>query len=106
MKKVKTIMDAINDRSGKVEEVQSPITAEHLKVMLDVMKSHKPNNEPMFVGCRNCGDHFEITMDKRKCNCGNVDFSLFNGGEAEAKAEKGMKQLKSWKQNKKNNGRK
>jgi hypothetical protein len=40
-------------------------------------------------------------MHKKKCNCGNVDFSLFNGGEAEAKAEKGMKQLRSWKQNKK-----
>lgn len=81
-------------------KIHSPTTAEHLKVMLDVMKSHKPNNKPMFVGCRNCGDHFEITMDKRKCNCGNVDFSLFKDAGAEAKAEKGMKQLRSWKQNK------
>jgi len=100
MKKVKTIMDAINDRSGKVEEVQSPITAEWLKDFLGMISKPKRNNEPMFVGCRNCGDHFEITMHKRKCNCGNVDFSLFNDGEAQAKAEKGMKQLRSWKQNK------
>jgi hypothetical protein len=88
-------------KESEFSKIHSPLTAEHIKDMLDVMKSHKPNNEPMFVGCRNCGDHFELTMHKKKCNCGNVDFSLFNGGEAEAKAEKGMKQLRSWKQNKK-----
>jgi len=82
-------------------KIHSPMTADQLRVMLDVMKSHKPNNDPMFAGCRNCGDHFEITMYKRKCNCGNVDFSLFKDAEANAKAEKGMKQLRSWKQNKK-----
>jgi len=100
MKKGKTIMDAINDRSGNVENVESSFSMANLKDMLSAMAGYKPNNEPKLAGCRNCGDHFEITMHKRKCNCGNVDFSLFNGGEAESKAEKGMKQLRSWKQNK------
>ena len=81
-------------------KIHSPATIEHLKVMLDEIKSYKPNNEPMIECCRNCGDSFEITMTKRKCNCGKVDFTLFNDVEANAKAEKGMKQLRSWKQNK------
>lgn len=94
------IMDAINDRSGKVENIESTFSMANLKDILADISKPKRNNEPMFVGCRNCGDHFEITMHKRKCNCGNVDFSSFNDGKAEAKAEKGMKQLRSWKQNK------
>jgi hypothetical protein len=100
MRKHKTIMDAINDRSGKVEEVESNFSMANLKNMLSAMAGHKQSNEPKIAGCRNCGDLFDISI-KSKCNCGNVDFSQFNGGEAEAKAEKGMKQLRSWKQNKK-----
>ena len=104
MSKGKTIMDAINDRSGKVENVESSFSMANLKDMLSAMAGYKPNNEPKLAGCRNCGDMFDINT-KQKCNCGNVDFSQFNGGEATIKAEKGMKQLRSWKQNKKNNGR-
>lgn len=102
MRKHKTIMDAINDRGGKVELVESPIDIERLKEFLGVITKPKHTNEPKIAGCKNCGDLFDISI-RQKCNCGKVDFSQFNGGEAEAKAEKGMKQLRSWKQNKKNN---
>lgn len=91
-------MDAINDRSGKVEQVESNFSMYNIKEMLSFMAGYKPNNKLIMVGCRNCGDHFEITIHKRKCNCGNVDFSPFKDAEAESKAEKGMKQLRSWKQ--------
>lgn len=92
-------MDAINDRSGNVEQVESNFSMDNLKEMLSFMAGYKPSTAPKIAGCRNCGDLFDIVV-KQKCNCGNVDFSLFNGGEATIKAEKGMKQLRSWKQNK------
>lgn len=85
-------------------EVSSPITytQEDLKNFLEVLKTHKPSKEPMLAGCRNCGDMFQVTATKQKCNCGNVSFEPFNdGGEAKAKQEKAMQKIRSWNQKKK-----
>ena len=81
---------------------ESPYTKENLKKLLEVFKTHKPSDEPMLAGCRNCGDMFQVTATKQKCNCGNVSFETFNdGGEAKAKQEKAMQKIRSWNQKKK-----
>jgi hypothetical protein len=87
------------------EPIETKITQKNVEDILDVLKTHKPNNEPMLAGCRNCGDMFEVTFSKQKCNCGNVDFSRYVGDGGKKKQDKAMQKIRSWNQNKKNGKR-
>ena len=78
-----------------------PYTLDDIKEVIELFKTHKPG-EPLILECRNCGDMFELTFFKQKCNCGNVSFETFNdGGEAKDKQDKAMQKIRSWNQKKK-----
>jgi hypothetical protein len=55
--------------------------------------------------CDICGSNINGFGMMEFCNCGKIQYgmdtnNLLNGGQLTIKAEKGMKQLRSWKQNK------